>query len=585
MSIKKKFVTAITTAGLLAGLFGSAFVPSALARGAEAGTPVKALSDWFINTHDNMDDGYDQDGIQSKNDTLSRPTTLHIASHQDSGDNDLSIGFALANADGAVEVADLEATSTGFVEVAWALRERINHSNDNGEGPYDFVECDWDLTDNLFGLSDSVTGAKSDGDQNDSYAGHVGAGEFYLCLRVKDDTKPGKSTITIKANGATLTTFSVTVLGDLASLTLTANRGYTNVAEGNHEIDGFFRVVGKDSAGQVINAEGGRGLGTGRGFFAYLNDYTNESVTEAGDDAGDVIENAQGNTMDFVDNSFDYSQTLDLNADVCNAESYDGAGDGDDGESYDLAIEMLNWAGDVITSNGVEITCTGSTDGAVLSNIVAETATGEADWAASDAGEADSDGVIAIYATVKDASGHLIGLDNTIGFNIDLAADFDTELDLTEWESQVGPGGKIMLGYIVPDMTAEGMVNGTKYSYEVTIADFDFGNTDSTEELAKTLYYTAVSGIELDYSLTRVRNAAKTVATWTADYGVACSSARITFDWENGDGTKYGTVTRRANINGVAKFSMARRNTSIFVYASGCANYSAETDWVKARFR
>ena len=61
--------------------------------------------------------------------------------------------------------------------------------------------------------------------------------------------------------------------------------------------------------------------------------------------------------------------------------------------------------------------------------------------------------------------------------------------------------------------------------------------------------------------------------------------ARITFDWENGDGTKYGTVSRRANINGVAKFSMARRNTSIFVYASGCENYSAETDWVKARFR
>ena len=44
-----------------------------------------------------------------------------------------------------------------------------------------------------------------------------------------------------------------------------------------------------------------------------------------------------------------------------------------------------------------------------------------------------------------------------------------------------------------------------------------------------------------------MRNAAKTVATWTADYGVACSNARITFDWENADGTKFGTVTRRAN--------------------------------------
>lgn len=85
--------------------------------------------------------------------------------------------------------------------------------------------------------------------------------------------------------------------------------------------------------------------------------------------------------------------------------------------------------------------------------------------------------------------------------------------------------------------------------------------------------------------MTRVRNAAKTVAVWTADYGVACSNARITFDWENADGTKFGTVERRANIDGVAKFALARRNTTIYVYASGCDNYGAETDYVKARFR
>ena len=51
------------------------------------------------------------------------------------------------------------------------------------------------------------------------------------------------------------------------------------------------------------------------------------------------------------------------------------------------------------------------------------------------------------------------------------------------------------------------------------------------------------------------------------------------------NGTKFGTVERRANIDGVAKFSLARRNTTIYVYASGCDNYGAETDMVKARFR
>jgi len=571
MSIKKKFVTAITTAGLLAGLFGSAFVPSALARGGAGDTPAKALSDWWVGTDDNVD--YDQDGIeQVTKDSSGRPTEIALASHQDSGDLDLSIGFELVNSDDDyIQLADLTATSTGIVEVGWALRERINEV---GEGPYDFIGCDWNYMDNdVFGLTDSVTGAKSDGDQDDYYADHVGEGEFYLCLRVKDDAKPGKSTITVKANGATLTTFSVTVYGDLDSLTLSAKRGYTSVAEGNSEIDAFFTVVGKDSAGQTINAKGD-------GLEIYLNNYTDNAVTEAGTGDGEVIKDAQGDTMNFVDNSFDYEQTLDLLSSVCDEESYDDAGDGDAGKSYDLAVEMYNWDGDIITSNNVKISCTGLTSDAVLSNIVAETATGEADWAASDAGEADSDGVIAIYATVKDASGRLMGLDDTIGFDIELDADFSGDLGLTEFESQVGPGGKIMLGYIIPDMDAL-----AKYAYDVTIADFNLGNTDVTEELAKTLYYTATSGIELDYSLTRVRNAAKTVAVWTADYGVACSNARITFDWENADGTKFGTVDRRANINGVAKFALARRNTTIYVYASGCDNYGAETDFVKARFR
>jgi len=569
MSIKKKFATAVATAGLLAGLFGSAFVPSALARGGAGDTPAKALSDWWVQSDDFAD--WAQDGIQSVSAGLGHPAKIILASHNDTADTDQSLGFYFENSAGdAIETVDLSATSTGLLEVAWAYRERIHA---DGEGMTKRVDCDWNYLDNeAFGLTDAVAGAKNDGDIDQPFL-DSSAGVYWLCVRVKDSTKPGSGTITVKANGATVYTVPFTVLGDLKTLTLSAKRGYTNVAEGNHEIDAFFTVVGKDSAGQTINA-------TGDGMDRYLNNYTNNAVTEAGSDSGDVIEDESGETMNFVDNSFDYSQTLDLQADVCDEESYDDAGDGDAGHSYPLAVEMENWDGDIITSNAVTITCTGPTSDSVLSNIVAETATGEADWAASDAGEADSDGVIGIYATVKDASGRQMGLDDTIGFDIEVDADFSGDLDLTELESQVGPGGKIMLGYIIPDMDAL-----AKYAYDVTIADFNFGNTDVTEELAKTLYYTATSGIELDYSLTRVRNAAKTVAVWTADYGVACSNARITFDWENADGTKFGTVDRRANINGVAKFALARRNTTIYVYASGCDNYGAETDFVKARFR
>ena len=573
MSIKKKFVTAITTAGLLAGLFGSAFVPSALARGGLT-APAPGQSDWGFENDSFVD--YDQDGFDGTGGGDTTAASAMLASHQDAGDADLSIGFSLVDSSGdAIEVATLVATSTGFVEVGWALRERFA-INQNGNGAYRVVECDSNyMDDSAFGLSDTVTEAKSDG--SSSGPSYVGVGEFFLCFRVKDETKPGKSTITVTANGVKMTTLTVTVLGDLASLTLSAKRGYTQVARGNERIEDFFTIVGKDSAGQSIN-----GLNDAKDL--YLDSYTNDFFTEAGTDDSDVIEDTQGDTMDFVDGSQNNARSMDLEASICDAESYTGAGDSDDGKSHALAVEMINWDGDVITSNAVTITCTGPDSKAVLSGIVLETATGEADWAASTAGEADSDGVIGIYATVKDSAGRLIGLDDTIGFSITLAADYDTELGLVELESQVGPGGKIMLGYIIPNMTEEGMVNGTKYSIEVTIADSDFG-TVLSQELETTVYYTAASGIELDYSLSRVRNAAKTVATWTADYGVSCSNARIEFNWENADGTKFGTVERRASVDGVAKFSLARRNTTIFVYATGCDNYSAETDSVKARFR
>ena len=568
MSIKKKFVTAITTAGLLAGLFGSAFVPSAFARSSATDAPAPGQSGFDIDS-DREDVDYNQDGVDRLGGTSGEMNDSYlIASHQEAGDDDLSIGFTLNDSSGdPIQFADLVATSTGFVEVGWAYRLR---NEEDGEGPYRPKSCESDYMDNsVFALSDSITGAKSDGDLDSSVGDFHNEGEFFLCFRVIDDTKPGKSTITVKANGVTLSTTTMTVLGDLASLTLSAKRGYTQVARANHEIDDFFTIVAKDSAGQVIN--------TGQ-KDTYIEDYTGTSLTEAGS-----VKDAQGDLLDFVDGDFDFMQTMDLQANVCDAEAYLGAANSDDGKSYALAVKMNDWDGDAVTSNSVTITCTGPTSKAVLSGIVAETATGEADWAASTAGKADSDDVIGIYATVKDAAGLLIGLDDSMGFDISVSADF-SELDLNELESQVGPGGKIMLGYIIPDMTSAGMQNGTKYAYEVEIADANFG-TLLAQKLTATLYYTVVSGIDLEYSLTRVRNAAKTVATWTADYGVACSNSRIEFNWENGDGTKFGTVSRRANIDGVAKFSLARRNTTIYVYAGGCANQGADSDDVKARFR
>ena len=126
----------------------------------------------------------------------------------------------------------------------------------------------------------------------------------------------------------------------------------------------------------------------------------------------------------------------------------------------------------------------------------------------------------------------------------------------------------------------------------MTFADGN-GAADLDQAVVKSLFY-LVSALDLDYTLTRVRNAAKTRATWTADWGYDCSNALVFFDWVNKNGTK-GTlvngaspVARRANFDGVATFTLKKRNMTIFVTAYACDSFGDDPDElgpVKARFR
>jgi len=68
----------------------------------------------------------------------------------------------------------------------------------------------------------------------------------------------------------------------------------------------------------------------------------------------------------------------------------------------------------------------------------------------------------------------------------------------------------------------------------------------------------------------------------------------VYFDWVNKNGTK-GTlatgvspIARRANFDGVATFTLKKRNMTIFVTAYACDDFSDSPDElgpVKARFR
>ena len=224
----------------------------------------------------------------------------------------------------------------------------------------------------------------------------------------------------------------------------------------------------------------------------------------------------------------------------------------------------------------------------------AEVTTGEADWLASAAGVASYPyNYFKVTGVVKDQSGGLMGRDSTTGYSPGAySIDGDTAglttdlgIDDTMSSTVVGADGKVTIGTVVPDMSTL-----AKFRYTVVVTDANQGLA-LAQKLTTELFYTAQSGIEVDYTLTRVRNAAKTSATWTADFGVACSNQFVYFDWENIDGTKGNiavggdSLRRRANLQGVATFTLNKRNMVVFVTAYSCDTISAEVGPLKARFR
>jgi hypothetical protein len=257
--------------------------------------------------------------------------------------------------------------------------------------------------------------------------------------------------------------------------------------------------------------------------------------------------------------------------------------------------------GDVVRSNAVSLKCTEANTESVVTDYTMEYAasnnilTGEATWDASTQGKADKtlcevnsydgeydQGVngyqgVSIYAIVKDTEGNLMGIDDSTAFSFgggdpDIYAE-NNDLAVDDYSGALTAGGKVLIGCINPDMSA-----AAKYKLTVTTEDPDTSESDE-DDLVESFYY-VVSSIDSDYSLTRVRNAAKTSATWTADFGLECSNAIVYFDWENADGTK-GTFSgsqlrRRANFDGVATLTLNKRSKSSSVISLiGAAENSA----------
>ena len=530
MSIKKKFATTVATASLLAGIFGSAFVPSALAARGDFDDPkakyTTITAGAAILENDDADawgfKSVDSDAVAAE-DTATLTFTLFSTGAAGVGDD-------------SVPTADLIATSSSTsLLVAWA---------DNDVAGEDTCE-EIDGATDYFAKSDSLV---------DTSEHTAGDGDYVLCLAAAEDDSSANATIKIEARAGdstgsyvTIDTLSVRALGPTASLTLSITDGYKYIANENTELDSWITVVGKDAAGNVLNGADGS-VTEGLPLPADIADWDDNPDNAAGDPIAFL---ADSNEEDDGDGAL---TEYDVITDTCN----EGDGDevaGDEGESYIVKVQDAN---DVV-SNAITITCTLSSAKAKVTAVTASDTVGTQVWA----GEDDAD--ITYTATVKDADGRPLG-DGAAAVNFGFTANYaastavDTELTANDMAGEVAAGGEIGVTFIDDgfDFGRRG-----KFTMTFTADDSDLGTAVDVEK-SFTLSYVA-TGSE-DTTISSELGAKKRKATITADMGEDNAYLRVDFfvELESGD---VKTFTRRANGEGVATLIQKRRNTTIVVYA------------------
>jgi hypothetical protein len=380
-------------------------------------------------------------------------------------------------------------------------------------------------------------------------------------------------------------TVTVTAVGPITSVTLSAVDG-ASVAEENGTADSFWQIVAKDAAGTVVNGKDAsttRAAGVSTLALDFIDDVLNP---KNGNGEGSEITTLDSGIAEARVGGF--AQYFTLDADICQEDSGlaangEAEGDGDAGKSY--AVKVAYDATDEVLSNSVTILCTGGWDGATVSSMSVDATSGALEYE-------DADGFNDIYITavIKDAAGRLMGA----GLEIDddsavkSASSFFTGAGSSLENAYVTNGkGEIAIGTLSPDVAT-----AKKHAYSVTV-NTNFGSAYTSAD--PKVPVTGVTPVTKKYSFTYNasdadaspivptvnKNAAKTRATITVDCGVADSLEVIDWDVELANGDLI-TYSRKANIDGVVKLTLNKRNTTVRVQAF-CADGDSEVKSVRFR--
>ena len=550
MSIKNKFATAVATASLLAGIFGSAFVPSVNAGRASAEVLPKA-SLTAVTDGANMDYNTTLKTYSFQSDesslagagTASDGATLIFAIKYNNA------GVATAIPDGAGR--DIKAvSSSSSIKVAWAQ---------NTAGGCDSV------TESVFATTDLFEDVADD---------TATAGSFTLCVAASKSTTAAAGTITVSYTGSAGTfvavkTVSVVAVGPVASLTASITDGFKYIAGDNEALVGWVSVEAKDARGVVINGAGASALSTEAD--PVLTDLDEELQPE----------NANGDPIAFLDTT-STAGAYDVLADVCAVGDEDADINSDAGKSYSVKFTD----GDIV-SNAITYTCTMGGATAKVGSLKPEATTGPADYALSADGKADAaaggsaaakgadgvagtdddDGLLSLDVTITDEDGRPLGDGAGAIF-----ADFDWAADIAQTDTSAGAdlayddtsagtdavGGVLRIGNLLPDVTRTGKIN-----YSITAGDSDLA-AETGDEVEKKLSSSYTVGVEFDVTVAVKYTLKSKRATITADGGETLSNELVQFEVESANG-KLTTFTRRANSDGVATLVMNRRKTTVYV--------------------
>ncbi|MEY4045692.1 MAG: hypothetical protein RIR19_161 [Chloroflexota bacterium] len=205
MSIKRKMATALATAGLLAGIFGSTLAPVAQAAGtintkqiwAELTDPLNVADDYY-----EFNGGADADSATGKTSYPDGdPWVIYAPEYNDGAADDGSILYAVCS-----EVADTDIETVSGDDVSDNDDVTVTASATGGA----LVYLDDAGSGSSVDFSDYSTSATHEADDNG----------FTVCVTAPDDDSSFATTLTVKVNGEALKPIYAVIVGPAQTMTL-----------------------------------------------------------------------------------------------------------------------------------------------------------------------------------------------------------------------------------------------------------------------------------------------------------------------------------------------------------------------------